>query len=132
MRFRPLKTGTLIEIYRGNRGHVYMVAGYDRRNSQLRLIKNTCVNNDGSIHASTVDYHKTIRVHAGVIEGQQFLNAPAIKRVIGERCLDREQAVKVGSFVRNRLGDRNTKFLKENQAIYPPIMCLDGRISSKY
>lgn len=84
-----IKTGTLVKIWHNGRGHDYAVACLNASTNEIGLIKNNCINNDGSIHAAT---RKAGKVHKWLtynnLGGQRIV--PRITRVLGDRELDGE------------------------------------------
>lgn len=124
---QPLVTGSVIKIWQENRGHDYMVVGVKGRGAakRLGLLRNTCVNNSGEIHAATNKIHKWVKV-----EHLDDLNmAVKVKRVEGTRSYTRDG---IRSFVRNRIRDMGLRALKASDDIYPSLSAIDSRSSSIY
>lgn len=48
---------TIVTVWNTLRGHNYIVAGIDKDTNDLLLLKNNCINQDGSIHKSTTKFH---------------------------------------------------------------------------
>lgn len=55
-----LQFGSVVRLWHGTRGHDYVVCGVDRTTDELMLLKNNCINKDGSVHKATKRIHKTI------------------------------------------------------------------------
>lgn len=111
----PLETGSIVTIWHGNRGIPYVIAGLNRGDKTLSLLKATCINNDGTIHASVDDFHKEIAVD-DFIEGVKV--AGRVNRVLGTKELNRRA---LASFARQRAGDHRTVALTADHEIYPPV-----------
>ena len=79
-----VKTGTLVKIWHNGRGHDYALACINHSQKSIGLIKNNCINNDGSIHASTKGIHKWLPF--GELGDTRIV--PGITRVLGDRVLD--------------------------------------------
>ncbi len=84
-----LRTGSIVRIWHGTRGHDYVIACVNRAERKIGLIKNNCINNDGSIHASTNDVHKWVDYQN--LGGERIV--PKINRVIGYRAINDEYLV---------------------------------------
>lgn len=111
----PLTTGSIVTIWHGNRGVPYVIAGLNRGDKTLSLLRQTCINNDGTIHASTVGFHKEIPIE-DFMEGIKV--APKVNRVLGTKVINRRA---LAEFTRQRAGDFRTVALNTTHEVYPPI-----------
>lgn len=118
----PLTTGSIVKIYRNNRGHDYVVAGVNRNFSKAYLIKNTCINNNGAVHAAVSDVHKTLDISNDIDDSKCV---PGVVRVVGHRDFNTRGLARWSRMVANR---RMIK-LKEEDAIFPPYGIVDARQS---
>lgn len=129
----PLVTGTVLKIWNHNRGHDYMVAGFNRGDKTLSLIKNNCINNDGKIHASTQKFsQRTGSFHKEILVEELFdgaSTAPRVTRVMGTRDFDKAH---LSQYVREVVGSRTLVALKADHAVYPPIECTDARSATVF
>lgn len=48
---------TVVTVWNTLRGHNYVVAGIDKDTNEMLLLKNNCINQDGSIHKATNRFH---------------------------------------------------------------------------
>lgn len=79
MELANIGLGTVVKVWKEHRGHDYVIIGEDTINQKLLLVKNTCLNDNGSLHASTKDFH--IRIPYTVIGGQRV--ASGITKILG-------------------------------------------------
>lgn len=82
-----IQTGTLVKIWHNGRGHDYVVGCLDHDARRVGLVRNNCINTDGSIHAATAraaNMHKWIPYHE---LGEQRI-VPSFTRIIGDREID--------------------------------------------
>lgn len=126
----PLKSGDMVKIWHGNRGHDYVILGYNQGDRTLSLLKHNCINLDGSIHASTVAAaetghyprsYKEIPVD-DFVDGQKV--ASKINRVVGTKILDR---VAISSFVRKTLDNSTMRALNGGHQVFAPVGVTDIR-----
>lgn len=126
---QPLKTGSMITLWHGNRGNTYVILGYNRGSRTLSCIRHNCINNSGEIHAATRragKFHVEISVD-DFLDG--IKTAGKVNRVCGEKAMDR---TKLQSFVRNDVGSRTLIALKEEHEVYPPLEAFDGRAATSF
>ena len=93
-----LQTGTIVRIWHGTRGHDWVVACIDTQSKQIGLVKNNCINNDGSIHRALVEqanYANRLKWIGYQNLGDEKIT-PKVNRIIGTRELNREH---IASFV---------------------------------
>ncbi|RLA61412.1 MAG: hypothetical protein DRQ78_08725 [Epsilonproteobacteria bacterium] len=124
---QPLVTGSVVKIWNENRGHDYVIVGIQGRSGhkKLGLVKNTCINNDGSFHAATRKIHSWIKVE----QMEDFGTAPRVVRVEGSRVISRNH---VTNFVRSRCGNRSLRSLKASDEVYPDLGSIDARSATSY
>jgi hypothetical protein len=124
---QPLVTGSVVKIWQENRGHDYVILGIrgTSGNRKLGLLRNTCINNDGEIHAATNKIHKWVDVE----QLDEFNTAIRVKRVEGSREVSREG---IRNFVRCRVGDTAIRALKDTDEVYPELHAVDARSASMY
>ncbi len=126
---QPLKTGTIASIWHGNRGHLYVVAGVERRSKKITLVKHNCINVDGSIHESTRAAAERRRLNGGglpksvkQIDYEEFVEgvlvAPKINRIYGDRVINKPALAR---FIREDIGSQTIKGLAPSHEIYPSI-----------
>ena len=80
----PLQNGSVVKIWKGTRGHDYVMVAINRTAKKIGLIKHTCINDDGSIHGALMGIHKWIPYE---VLGEQKI-VPRITRVVGTRQVD--------------------------------------------
>lgn len=128
MNVSPLMTGTMVNIWKENRGHNYVVLGtteaVDGTKSVL-LQRNTCLNNNGDIHASCQRIHKTALVE----EIDTYCVSNKINRVYGTREFVPE---KLTEFVLGRGRQSNFQILKAEDAVYANPEAHDARNTVNY
>jgi hypothetical protein len=137
---QPLKTGTIASIWHGNRGHLYVVAGFEKRAKKITLIRHNCINVDGTIHAATraaVARRRTSGTlpksmkkvgYEEFVEG--VLVAPKINRIYGDRDINRPALAK---FIREDMGSRTIGGLAPSNEIYPSIdITSDARAVTRF
>lgn len=83
----PLVNGSVVKIWRGSRGHDYVAVAINRATKKIGLLKHTCINEDGSIHAAVYAVHKWVKYEEF---GDQKI-VPKITRVVGTRQVDNNQ-----------------------------------------
>lgn len=91
----PVTTGTIVRIWHDSRGHDYVVMGRKTDTKQVMLLKHNCINNDGSIHASTIQHgyisHKELRyTDQGIVQG--------VRNIVG--CMEKSSD-RFTNFVKN-------------------------------
>lgn len=133
---QPIVTGSVISVWHGCRGHLYVVAGVNRGDRTLSLIKNNCINNDGSIHAAT---QRAARFHVelpyrdlGIDEDgveSEIKMVPKVNRVYGTREINRKE---LASFVRHCVGSTTLRALKVEDCIYPSFNAEDHRSATVF
>lgn len=126
---QPIVTGSVISVWHGSRGHLYVVAGVNRGDKTISLIKNNCINNDGSIHAATQEaarFHLEIPYQEFCIDEDepQIKMVSKVNRVYGTREINRRE---LANFVRNCVGSTTLRALKSEDAIYPSFNAEDHR-----
>lgn len=131
---QPLVTGSLISVWHGSRGNLYVVAGANLGSKTLSLIKHNCINNDGSIHASTQEaafrsgkFHLEIPYEELEIDesvDSDIKVVPKVNRVYGTRNINRKE---LASFVRHSVGSTTLRALKPEHGIYPGLNAEDHR-----
>ena len=91
----PLITGNIVKIWHGNRGHDYIVVAAQKDTSRVGLIRNTCLNNDGTIHKSKLRSMVARRnrgesIFDSEIDIEQSTQKPGnINIICGYRIIDR-------------------------------------------
>lgn len=83
----PLQNGSVVKIWKGTRGHDYVMVAINRTAKKIGLIKHTCINDNGSIHGSLTRVHKWIPYEK---LGAQII-VPRITRVVGTRHVDNNE-----------------------------------------
>ena len=48
---------TVVTVWNTLRGHNYVAVGVDKDTNELLLLKNNCINQDGTVHKSTKRFH---------------------------------------------------------------------------
>lgn len=56
-----INKGSIIKIWHNAKGHDYVLVGDDPVNKELYLLKANCLNKDGTVHKSTIAYHRTLK-----------------------------------------------------------------------
>lgn len=138
----PLTTGSIVTIWHGNRGLLYVVAGINRSAKTLDLIKHNCFNSDGSIHKSTKaratrrfgvnksPFHKTVSFESLDEEGLEGIRiAGKVNRVHGQKTVDVKG---LATFVRAIAGSRTCVQLKPEHSVYPSLDAIDARLPSNF
>lgn len=121
----PLTTGSIVSIWHGNRGHMYVIAGINVAAKKLSLIRHNCFNGDGTIHKGTRNsrltrsgqFHKEISVE----DFEDFDGAKVatkVNRVYGQKQINREA---LSEFVRRDVGRTTLRALKSDHEVYPPL-----------
>lgn len=123
-----IKTGTVVKIWHNGRGHDYVVTCINSSNQTIGLIKNNCINNDGSIHASTAKAGKMHKWTPYALLGEQKI-APRITRILGDREIDSE---KIYDFLRNNneLNGDNVTIVHPTHNVYSSAQ--DNRTAVTY
>lgn len=80
----PLQNGSVVKIWKGTRGHDYVMVAINRTTKKIGLLKHTCINEDGSIHGAVLKIRKWIPYE---VLGEQKI-VPRITRVVGTRQID--------------------------------------------
>lgn len=120
-----LRTGSIVRIWHGSRGHDYVIACVNRAEKKIGLIKNNCINNDGSIHAATNEVHKWVEYHN--LGGERIV--PRINRVIGYRGISEQRLV---DFLRI-VAPNNVIALREDYNLKASIdLAQDNRAATTY
>lgn len=57
----PITQGSVVKIWHNPKGIDYIVVGHDPIEKQVTLLKLTCLNNDGSVHAASQRFHKVLK-----------------------------------------------------------------------
>ena len=83
MQFDNIKLGTVVKIWHHPKGHDYVVVGEDLDNKELLLIKNNCLNNDGTVHGSTTKFHKKLSYS----DFTGVRSVSGISRILGQKDL---------------------------------------------
>lgn len=87
-----LTTGTIVRIWHGTRGHDYVIACINSGNRKIGLIKNNCINNDGSIHQAL----HTQALYNNRMKWIEYQNlgdekiVTKVNRIVGTRELNRD------------------------------------------
>ena len=81
MQLDSIELGTVIKIWGHPKGHDYVVAGEDLQKKELLLIKNNCLNTNGTIHASTTRFHKKLSYEK--IGNNRVVSG--VTRILGQR-----------------------------------------------
>ena len=100
-----LTLGTIIRIWHGTRGHDYVFCGVDKATQEVLLLKNNCINMDGSIHASTKRFHKRLPLiklakrqayasRVSYVRGERKVDPKVIERFIATYGTDKQQLPK--------------------------------------
>ena len=137
---QPLVTGSIVSLWHGNRGHVYVVAGINRGDKTLDLIRHNCFNLDGTIHKSTIKaakrralrrgnpFHKTIPIED--FEGLDGVKvASKINRVFGTKEIDKNG---LATFVRRHAQSTTLVELKASHEVHPPLAVTADHRSTPY
>ena len=74
----PIGLGTIVTIWHGHRGHNYVIAGIDKKTRKIFLIKNNCINQDGTIHRATSGFHKVLNFNS-------LNNVKKVSTIVGVR-----------------------------------------------
>lgn len=128
MNIEPLKTGSIVKIWHGNRGHDYVVLGVQGRGAskKLGLLKNSCLNEDGKIRSNTKVMHSWVDVE----QMEDYGVANKISRVCGTRAIASRGGV--ADFVRNRLENHELRALKASDEVYANFDSADARLGTSY
>ena len=132
----PLITGNIVKIWHGNRGHDYIVVAAQKDTSRIGLIRNTCLNNDGTIHKSKLRSMVNRRnrgesIFDSEIDIDQSTQKPGnINRVCGKRMV-------APGVVKQLLTafqiEETWEFVGPKSApIYPPLTASDARTATQY
>lgn len=85
-----IQFGSVIRIWHGSRGHDYIFCGLTEDKNSALLLKNNCINQDGSIHAATKRFHKTLALTK---MAKKKYTVSGVSRICGLRPSVVEQSV---------------------------------------
>lgn len=83
MQISNIKKGSVIKIWAHPKGHDYVVVADNPTKKSLYLLKRNCINKDGSVHASTKKFHKTLSY--STVGSNRVLNG--VTKILGETDL---------------------------------------------
>lgn len=117
--------GTILRGWRGSKGLDYIVVGIDRRNKTISCIKHNCINQNGTVHASTrrvrtFSYVETASGRFGIIRG--------VTSVMGQK--EQMNVEAVNAFVRVNSQGHNLEGFRDISLHTQPN--IDRRLSSIY
>lgn len=129
MDIEPLETGSIVKIWNGSRGIDYMVVGVERDDRvpiRLGLLRNTCLNSDGTVRANTTRIHKWLQIS----DDEGFGVAQQVKRVCGTRSLP--SFTGLNDFLFGRLHLENLRTLQPVDDVYANPNASDARFASAF
>lgn len=134
MHAQPLQTGSIVSVWHGSRGNLYVLAGINFGSRTLSFIKHNCINNNGTIHGAT---KKARKIHLEIpfenLEDDELEETlkivPRINRVHGTRNINYAE---LASFVRRDVGSNTLRCLKAEHAVYPGIEAEDHRLATSF
>lgn len=134
MHTQPLQTGSVVSVWHGSRGNLYVLAGINFGSKTLSFIKHNCINNDGSIHKLTKQAGKIhLTVPFEILEDDETEETlkivPKINRVLGTRNIN---FVELATFVRRDVGSNTMRCLKPEHAVYPGVEAEDHRLATTF
>lgn len=90
---------TVVTVWNTLRGHNYVVVGIDKDTNEMLLLKNNCINQDGSVHRSTTRFH----IRRAITALGKTKTTSNVSSAVGFRKLDMDEIEKFAK----RVGVKN-------------------------